>query len=560
MGAFDINSVRWSEPRIVGTKRGRRRIRTWLVPENSPFWRAWQTGTLREQGYTLSKWQGRWQVTEWRLPTGEQEEQARSATAAAAQSERFAQSLDATEPELPPHLQARWQEIERIYAEIHAETGKDFRFQLPSIKRLAVAVEAFDGGLDASDTGTGKTAVACALARLLRRDLFVVCPRNVIPPWEAMAKRFGVTIWAVNYELLRTGRTEFGHWEVAGPKSKAKKFVYDGLAHARKLFVFDECHRLKDWRTLNCALGIGALDLGYKVLALSATAADNPMHMKFVALLTNLIRNPYHFYGWMTQNGVKKGRYGLQFVGGRDVISRIHRQIFPLHGTRIRMADLGDLLPHTQVISEAYAMENAAEINAVYREMRTEIAKLERTRASDGAAAANILVQQLRARQRVELLKVPTILQMANDGLEEGMSVVVVLNFSDTITAFARRWRTLNIFEGDTPDDQRQSLIERFNSDEEDKLVMNIKAGGIGIGLHGSSDGRTRLALLSPTFSGIDIKQAVGRFPRAGGAPSIVKIVWAAGTVEERACDKVRARLQRVSIFNDGIPDDDLAI
>jgi hypothetical protein len=38
------------------------------------------------------------------------------------------------------------------------------------------------------------------------------------------------------------------------------------------------------------------------------------------------------------------------------------------------------------------------------------------------------------------------------------------------------------------------------------------------------------------------------------------KIVWAAGTVEERACEKVRARLQRVSVFNDDRLDEALAI
>jgi hypothetical protein len=103
-------------------------------------------------------------------------------------------------------------------------------------------------------------------------------------------------------------------------------------------------------------------------------------------------------------------------------------------------------------------------------------------------------------------------------------------------------------------------LIDDFNADQEDLIVMNIKAGGLGISLHGTSRGRSRLVLISPTFSGIDLKQALGRCHRAGGAHSIQKIVWAAGTVEERACDKVRARLQRVSIFNDNQLDDALAI
>src|SRR4029077_17981963 len=108
-------------------------------------------------------------------------------------------------------------------------------------------------------------------------------------------------------------------------------------------------------KTLNCAMGVSAVMSEYKVLALSATAADNPMHMKFVGLLTGLIRHPAHFYGWMTQNGVVRLRVGpnrwvTQFVGGHATLTRLHRQIFPVRGSRIRIADLGDRFPSTRII------------------------------------------------------------------------------------------------------------------------------------------------------------------------------------------------------------------
>ena len=94
-----------------------------------------------------------------------------------------------------------------IYDQIQKETGNDYSYQLPSIKRLAVALDAFIGGLDASDTGTGKTPVAIAVAKVLGRSVFVICPKNVIPPGSE-ARRFGVRIVAINYEMLRDGNTE----------------------------------------------------------------------------------------------------------------------------------------------------------------------------------------------------------------------------------------------------------------------------------------------------------------------------------------------------------------
>lgn len=158
----------------------------------------------------------------------------------------------------------------------------------------------------------------------------------------------------------------------------------------------------------------------------------------------------------------------------------------------------------------------------------------------------------LRARQEVELLKVPTLVQMAQDGLAEGMSVVVILNFEDTVQAVAQRLRCDCIIHGNQDPLIRQQIIDDFNTDDEHVIVMNIKAGGLGISLQGSPRGRHRLVLISPTFSGIDIKQALGRCWRAGGAPSIQKIVWAADTIEERTCEKVRSRIQRIDTLNDG--------
>jgi superfamily II DNA or RNA helicase len=566
MSVFTVDDIPWGEPKVVQTRNGPRRIREWSPPRNHPFWELWRTGYLRQQGYKLSKWKGVWRVTEWRMPDGSESSPTAPAVAAERDRDQIQHRFEQVEPELPADLQERFDEVVAIYEQIMRETGQDFRYQLPSIKRLATAVDSFDGGLDASDTGAGKTPVACGVARTLGRQLFVICPKAVITPWKRMARKFGVRIRIINYEMLRTGNTEFGQWvEEVNPRTQRtyKRFEFTGIDRDDNLLVFDECHRMKDYRTLNSAVGIAAIDQGYKVLALSATAADNPMHMKFVGLLTDLIRHPAHYYGWMSQNGVKKGRFGLEFVGGRDVLSRIHRQIFPAHGSRIRISDLGDAFPQTQIISEAYQMNGVAEqIQHVYDEMHAEIARLEASKQRDRGAC--ILTEILRARQMVELLKVPTFVSMAEDARAEGMAVVVILNFQDSVNAVARKLRTTNTITGEDVGDKgaryRQRLIDRFNADDEDIVVMNIKAGGVGISLHGTPTGKPRLVLVSPTFSGIDLKQALGRCHRAGGAHSIQKIVWAADTIEERACDKVRARIERVSIFNDDSLDGALEI
>ena len=575
MTAFTLEDVAWGQPRVIQTRNGPRRIREWSIPAGDhPFWRLWRKGYLREQGYSIRKWKQQWQLTEWREADGTEPVDVPDKTAAAKQqTERF-HNYEQVDAELDEELLERFREVALIYEQIKEETGKDYRYQLPHIKRIVAALVNYDddGALDASDTGTGKTPVACAVARVLGCDVFVVCPLNQITPWERMARRFGVKLVAINYEQLRTGRSGFGKWRYHVNKRTKKRepveFVYSNrLDRDQVLFVFDECHKLKDYKTQNCIMGVSALDQGFKVMALSATAVDNPMHMKFVALLTGLIRHPMEFLGFMTEHGVKKGRWGYQFVGGRDVLSLLHRKIFPAHGSRMRIADLGDRFARTQIISEAYNMgAQSAAIREAYRVMNEAIAKLEEARAKDRAKAAakgyNVLIitERLRARQLVELLKVPTLEAMARDALAEGNAVIVILNYQDSINELSKRLRCVNTITGDDKPEARQRLIDRFNADDESLVIMNIKAGGLGIDLHGTREGKTRVSLISPTDSGQDIKQAFGRPRRAYGAPNIQKVIWAAGTVEEAVCTRFRERIQRIDIFNDDQLDDVLKI
>lgn len=546
-----MDSIVWSKPQITRTKGGaKRQVRTWFIPKDSPFWKLWNDAksTLKQQGYSVTLWQDRWMLTEWRDVKGETSRASKQAVAAARAQARTNGANENINPDLPAMMQARFRDVVDIYEDMQKESGDDFRFQFPSIKRLALAVEAHGGALDASDTGVGKTAVACAVARVLGRKLLVVCPKSVIPPWAKFARRFGLDAVIVNYEMVRTGRTQLGKW------GERKQFQWNSemMDPDDWLFVFDECHRLKDSRTQNCAMGVSALTLQYRVLGLSATAADNPLHMKFSALLTGLIEHPSHWWGWLFSNGVRKGKWGMEFVGGHEVLQRLHRQIFPDRGSRIRIADLGDLFPVTQIAAEAYDMgqRTTAEINRVYQTMRREITKLEQAKAHDWQA--NVLTTMLRARQETELLKVPTLVSMANDGLEEGLSVIIMLNYSDSVEACARELKCPYTITGADKPGERQQTIDAFNADEIDSVVMNIRAGGLGISLHGTRTSRRRLVLISPTPSAIDIKQAVGRAHRAAGAVSIQRIVYAAGTIEEDMCDKVRPKLRRIDMLNDG--------
>jgi superfamily II DNA or RNA helicase len=562
--AWDVSRAEWGPKKIVITGKGSKERREAVIPpaEWQEFFAEWRKGELTAKGYTIrseSIGVGRntqnWYLQEWSACV--ETEQAATGYLNLRKEESLAFNHV---PELRPELAERFEAIK----------GKLLDYQHASVKRLVAALDTYSGALDASDTGTGKTYSTLAACAVLGMRPFVICPKSVKPSWRAAAGHFEMRLAdAIGYEKLRTGGTEYGKVikelmgerpikQVDGTTRMVKQFRMENFTYAERILpkdktivVFDEVHRVKATECQNSVMAISALTQGYKVLGLSATAADNPTQMKFVALLTGLISDPKQFNGWKTQNAVSNGTL---YTGGREVLHRIHKQIFPTRGTRIRIADLGDAFPPTKVMAEVIDCdEETLAIVEVYREMHAEIAKLKETQSKD--TQANILVAMLRARQMVELLKVPTMCSMVKDAVEEGMAVAVILNFSDTIKAFSERLKCKCIIQGGQNEHEREKNIQAFQSDTQRCIILNIRAGGVGVSLHGKSDtgARSRLALISPTYSGQDLKQALGRVHRAGGARSIQKICFAANTIEEEACKKVKEKLERIASFNEGV-------
>lgn len=435
---------------------------------------------------------------------------------------------------LTPEQEARLTEIE----------PKLLLYQLPAVRSQAIALQ--NGGtLDASDTGTGKTYIALAVASVLNRPVYVVCPKAVIPSWQRCATHFGINLAGIcNYETLTRGN------QPAVTKAGKEKISFTWNLPTETIIVIDECHRMKDGKTLNNKMGIAALKQGYGVFGLSATAADNPMQMKFSGSLTGLFE-PAEFWSWAGANGVYQSSFGYKFNGDREVLTKIHGQIFPKRGFRLRVKDLGDAFPESQIAAEAYGVNGAEkEIARVYDEMKAELKRLKAKESEDGDALP--ITIRLRARQRVELLKVPAMVEMAEDAIEEGMSVAIFVNFNESADALCAKLGTTCAIRGGQDAERREYHIDMFQKDIEPVIICNIKAGGVGVSLHGSPEARTRLAIISPSDSGQDLKQALGRVWRANGAKSIQRIFFAAGTVEEKVCENVRTKISRIDVINDG--------
>lgn len=200
-------------------------------------------------------------------------------------------------------------------------------WQIEPAKHLLEILRTHDSALDCSDTGTGKTFVALAIAKSLQLPTLAIVPKIAISGWLEVARHFDEPISVINYELLRTGRTLFGTWSNNASMRAGRPALYvcvycqrrhqqsdlvipcpanaNGIhcvEHkprpksygdfrwnpAVKMVIFDECHRCSGLKSLNAGLLIAAKRQRIKHLLLSATPAQTILQMKAIGYSLDL--------------------------------------------------------------------------------------------------------------------------------------------------------------------------------------------------------------------------------------------------------------------------------
>lgn len=415
---------------------------------------------------------------------------------------------------------------------------------------------------DQSETGTGKSYVAAWIAKNLNSPVVIVCPKIMIPAWTKVLSYFGIKAHClINYEKLIRGNTEhlsFKDGKDNGPSDYTINFPKNSLV------ILDEVHKCKSSTSKNSDFLIKLKMDGYKSLLLSATAATNPLEMKAFGFATTL-HNLTSYRQFITDSGAYVGRYGgfqidLQSQKTVEAMSNIHDKLFNLYKVSSRMTRkmFDKIFPDNHIMAECFDMgTNTDKINRVYQQMESELAALEESSVNYSQHHFAIMTK---ARRMAELLKVPTMVEMIEDWYDEGISPVVFVNFTDTVEAIEKQLAKNRKFDGKIArivggqsDKVRQKDIELFQSDVKRIMIANLAAGNAGVSLHDLNGNFARGAILSPSYSAINLLQALGRCHRAEGkTPVIQKVMFAAGTIEVEACKRVESKLQNLDALNDG--------
>lgn len=457
-------------------------------------------------------------------------------------------------------------------------------YQVPHVYQLYESLQKSNCVLDASDTGTGKTYTTTALCSQLKLKPFIICPKSVINNWIEVSKKMNVEILGVaNYEKLKGCKYYTSTFEIAecpyidkikkepikklsktssstsssseGIKKKKNEDDFVFQLPIDTIIIIDEAHRCKNHKTVNSKMLMAMRDSERKIVLLSATITDKIDCFRPFGVVFGFYDNPKKFKLWLRNKLANKKKlvndlkWGKENLSDQDIALKIiHDSIFPDHGSRLKIKELGDLFPSNQVVAKCYYSDDHEKVNELYNMINKALDDLK-----DKEKRSSALGEIVRCRMRIEMFKLPIVLDLIDDALENNYSVAVFVNYKDSMEYLCHHLKeNCSLIHGDQTLDDRQYNIDSFQKNENKVIISIIQAGGVGISLH-DLHGRPRMSIISPSWSGTDVVQALGRIHRAGSkSPALQRLVYIAKSYEEEICKKLGEKLSVLSGINDG--------
>ena len=417
-----------------------------------------------------------------------------------------------------------------------------YPYQHLHLRTLMVAFKTNRNIIDGSDTGTGKTFTALGFCRQMNLRPIILAPKTALFNWRRTVELFDLSpLTITNYELIRNCKHLIT--TSTGTKQVDSKFIsrqidpetgnivgYQWRIPSDGIIIFDEAHRCKNINSHTGKLLKAAKP--YPTLMLSATLCDKPKDFKLFGYMLGFYKDLKQSNNWINGELVYDRR-------SRKKISHIHKQVYPKHGSRMIIADLGDQFPKNQVIPSCYELTDPSPIVSGYK----KIIKLIKNNPVD------LLKQIGKQRQMIEAEKIMVIKQLMTEYLDQNFSVAVFVNYRRSIKTLKHLLKeegvTVSVVHGGQTAEKRESNINQFQTNRRRVIICNIRAGGESISLHDTDGGFRRVSLISPSFSSIELKQALGRIHRAGGkSPALQRIIFIAGTYEETIYHTLNRKLQ----------------
>jgi len=351
--------------------------------------------------------------------------------------------------------------------------------------------------------GLGKTIQAIGTINLIPeiKTVLVVCPaslkinwRNELEKWLVVKRGIGILdskskqiqdeICIVNYDIL----------------DKLKEL----LTRPWDLIIADEIHLCKNPKSKRTKAAWKIFKEAKRKLLLTGTPILNrPIELQ--PILKELGCDFAQDFMKYTKRycDAKQGYWGWDFSGASNLeelqqrlresvmVRRLKKDVLKeLPAKRRQIIVLSQEGYEAQVKRESTHREAIERIKKDISELGTDTG-FEEDIKSLKAMKKSEQGEIMRIRHETALVKVPSVIKHCKDMMEEVNKVVVFAHHKDVIAGLALGLKEFNplVLTGDTKVDERQAMVERFNTQPENRIfIISIKAGGVGFSLTSCSN------------------------------------------------------------------------
>ena len=412
------------------------------------------------------------------------------------------------------------------------------------------------------EPGLGKTAQA--IGTLTASNAFpalVICPASLKVNWQREFKRFGGIdsvilsdqnrgVWQnilrmkkmdgqpmaqviiTNYESLKKF---FVKSQLRQERFTLKSVIFDERINLFRSVIIDESHKCKSTHTQQSKYVQGIADGKEYVLELTGTPVVNN-NEDLVQQLR--IMNRLEDFGGYQQF---IGRY-CQGINKSSHVKELNMRLRSLCFFRRQKKDVLTQLPDKTRTFLVTEISNKREYESAERDVikylkdyqNADDEKLQRAIRGDIMVRMNIL-KQVSARGKIE-----SACEVIHSIIDGGQKLIVFCFLKEVVASLKREFPKAVTVTGDDNDRQKQSSVDKFQGDENCKLIiLNYRSGGTGLTLTASSN----VLFVEFPWTFADCCQAEDRAHRNGQKNAVTcTYLLGDGTIDEYMYNLIQAK------------------
>ena len=466
------------------------------------------------------------------------------------------------------------EEMEEFESNLEASAASDAEIEVPGLalelypfQKAGVAYAIKNERVFIADEmGLGKTVQAIAtIQKLNAYPAIIVCPASLKFNWE---KEWNT--WLPEKEVAV--------WNGKGDPAEVVIINYDMLPKRledlssinAQAIVFDESHYIKNKKAKRTvASKILAKKIKYRLLLTGTPIVNRPIELVSQLDIMGRLNEFGGFWKFAERYcNAHYTRFGLDLSGAMN-LDELNERLRGNCLIRREKKEVMKELPDKRKVTMPIEIDNRKEYSQAEEDLiewvgnnalkdkafLESIAHLpweERERrmgewqmdAEKRAERAEYLVRIEALKQLTAKGKMKQAKEWISDFIESGEKLVVFATHKEIVNEVANEFKCHKIM-GETPAIERQKIVEDFQNNPDTKLiVLNIKAGGVGITLTASSN----VLFLEYPWTPADLEQAIDRTHRIGQKDSVTAwFLVGKDTIDEEILDMLGVKQSIVS-------------